>query len=105
MRVADEKRTVEQMIRLYCRHKEGNAELCDSCRHLLEYAAARLERCPHGDAKPTCRKCTVHCYRPAEREKIRLIMRYSGPRMMIYHPAAALRHLWRETTDNKRTKQ
>lgn len=96
MSIAGEKAIVGQMIRLYCRHKEGNRELCADCRRLLEYATARLDRCPHGEAKPTCRKCTVHCYRPEEREKIRAVMRYAGPRMMIYHPAAALRHLWRE---------
>ena len=29
-----EKRVVTQMIRLYCRHKEGNATLCPACQAL-----------------------------------------------------------------------
>ena len=33
-----EKRVVTQMIKLYCRHKEGNATLCPACQALLEYA-------------------------------------------------------------------
>ena len=27
------------------------------------------------------------------RERIRAIMRYAGPRMMLHHPVAAVRHL------------
>ncbi len=34
-RIAEEKKTVEQMIKLYCRHKEGHAVLCDACMALL----------------------------------------------------------------------
>ena len=36
-RIEKEKQTVEQMIRLYCRKKEGNGTLCPQCRELLEY--------------------------------------------------------------------
>ena len=31
-RIAQEKHIVTQMIRLYCRHKEGNRELCPTCK-------------------------------------------------------------------------
>lgn len=91
-----EKETVGQMIRLYCRRKEGNRELCPQCRELLEYAHARLSHCRFGEGKPTCRLCPVHCYKPEMKERMRLVMRYAGPRMLLYHPMAALRHLWRE---------
>lgn len=37
-RIEQEKQTVEQMIRLYCRKKEGNETLCPQCREVLEYA-------------------------------------------------------------------
>ena len=62
--IAQEQRTVEQMIRLYCRRKEGNKELCPQCLELLEYARTRLSRCPFGENKTTCRLCPVHCYKP-----------------------------------------
>lgn len=39
------------MIRLYCRRKEGNKELCPQCLELLEYARMRLSRCPFGRIK------------------------------------------------------
>lgn len=87
---------MELMIRLWCRKKEGNASLCPDCEALIAYASARLERCPHGESKPTCRKCTIHCYAPQERERIRCVMRWAGPRMILYHPAEALRHMVRE---------
>ena len=82
-RIAQEKRIVEQMIRLYCRRKEGNQDLCPECR-------------PFGEKKKTCRLCPVHCYKRDMRERMRQVMRYAGPRMIGVHPVAALRHLWRE---------
>ncbi|MDY2916653.1 MAG: nitrous oxide-stimulated promoter family protein [Muribaculaceae bacterium] len=95
-RIEEEKTVVEQMIRLYCRRREGNRELCAGCAELLDYARARLDRCRFGADKPTCRRCPVHCYRPEMKERIRRVMRWSGPRMLLYHPLAALRHLLRE---------
>lgn len=92
-RVAHEKKVVELMIRIYCRKKEKNASLCPDCEELLRYAHARLDRCPFGEKKSSCKKCTVHCYKPAMRERMRLVMRFSGPRMMLYAPWEALRHL------------
>ena len=92
-RIAHEKKTVELMIRLYCRRKEGNKELCPQCLELLEYARMRLSRCPFGENKTTCRLCPVHCYKPEMREKIRVVMRFSGPRMLLYHPVLAVWHL------------
>lgn len=92
-RIEHEKRTVELMIALYCRRKEGNPELCGDCRRLSEYARKRLDACRYGALKPACKRCPTHCYSPAYREKIREVMRFSGPRMLLHHPIAALRHI------------
>ena len=81
------------MIRLYCRRKEGNRAVCDSCRQLKEYALARLDCCRFGERKPACRNCKVHCYQPELREKIRRVMRFSGPRMLLCHPILAMWHV------------
>ncbi len=43
--------------------------------------------------KTFCAHCKVHCYRPEMREKIRKVMRFSGPRMIIYAPKTALWHM------------
>ena len=92
-RIDREKKVIGMMIELYCRGYEGNVKLCYECTQLMAYAVARLDRCPNKMRKPTCRKCTIHCYSPMMRERIRMVMRYSGPRMLLYHPVVALRHL------------
>ncbi len=92
-RIEKEKRIIGMMIRLYCRRKEGNRELCPDCAALLDYACARLSRCPFGEAKKSCRHCPIHCYSPAMRERIKAVMRFAGPRMILYHPIETLRHL------------
>ena len=48
-RIEEEKKVVEQMIRLYCQKKEGNGELCQNCHELLDYAHSRLDRCRYGE--------------------------------------------------------
>lgn len=95
-RIDDEKHIVEVMVRLYCRHRHGHAALCADCAALLEYAKHRLDRCPHGEHKTSCRKCQTHCYASAMRQAMREVMRYSGPRMLIYHPLVFLSHALRE---------
>lgn len=94
-RIEQEKKTVGEMIAIYCRkhHNRGGNDLCDECRALLDYAHRRLDRCPKGNEKSSCRKCEIHCYSPANREKIRQVMKYVGPRMLFYHPLSAIRHL------------
>jgi predicted amidophosphoribosyltransferase len=93
-RIARERLTIRRMIELACRgrHRQGR-ELCPECRELLDYAWTRLERCRFGAAKPTCARCPVHCYKPAMREKVREVMRYAGPRMLLRHPVLAVCHL------------
>lgn len=92
-RIEQEKQTVRRMIDLYCRKKEGNTTRCPSCEALLAYAYARLDRCPFGEAKTSCQRCPIHCYKADMRERMRQVMRFSGPRMLLYHPLDALRHL------------
>lgn len=92
-KVEREKRIVALMIELYCRKIEGNNTLCQECLDLIEYAHNRLNRCKFADNKPACKKCIVHCYSPIKREKIRLVMRTIGPRMILYRPIEAIRHL------------
>lgn len=64
-RIAHEKKTVELMIRLYCRKKEKNTILCADCEELLRYAHARLDHCPFGEKKSACKECTVHVTNPS----------------------------------------
>ncbi len=95
-RIEQEKKTVKAMVAIYCRFKEKNRYLCNDCNQLLDYAFRRLEHCKFGNEKGTCRKCPIHCYKPDMREKMREVMRFSGPRMIFFHPIMAIRHLWAE---------
>ncbi|MBI4595158.1 MAG: nitrous oxide-stimulated promoter family protein, partial [Candidatus Tectomicrobia bacterium] len=86
-RMKREKKTIQTMIRLYCRvHHHADKELCPECQELLDYSVIRINRCHFKEEKPTCANCPIHCYKLAMREKIRTVMRYSGPRMTYRHP-------------------
>ena len=63
-------------------------------QELMEYAFRRLDGCKYGEKKLACKHCPTHCYKPAMREKIREVMRWAGPRMMLYSPIAAIRHIF-----------
>jgi hypothetical protein len=94
-RIRREKKTVDIMIRLYCHKHHGTKdELCPECKELREYAMLRLSNCPFQEDKPTCANCLVHCYKPDMMAKITKVMRYSGPRLLFYHPLLALHHLF-----------
>ena len=89
-----EKKMVTQMIQVYCRgmhHTKG--KMCSECQVLSDYGYMRSDKCPFMETKTFCSNCKVHCYKPEMREKIREVMRYSGPRMIFHHPAAAIRHV------------
>jgi superfamily II helicase len=90
--VQKEKDTVTEMIRLYClkKHQQG---LCKECQDLQDYALKRLSLCQFGENKTACSNCSVHCYKPEFRQKIKSVMRFSGPRMLVYHPIYAVKHL------------
>ncbi len=89
-----EKRTIEKMVKIYCRAKHSHRGLlpCAECSTFLSYAFRRLDKCPYGDAKPTCSNCPIHCYKPAEKKQVTEIMRYAGPRMLARHPVLAIAH-------------
>ncbi len=94
---------VELMIALYCKkkHKSKKGELCPECQELKDYCRYRLSLCPWGDKKPFCSNCPIHCYNKEHREKIREVMRFSGPRMLFHHPVLAIRHV-KETIRQKK---
>ena len=104
-RLAREEKTIAAMIHIYCAgHShaptEGDA-LCPDCRALMEYAKARLDKCRFQADKPNCADCPVHCYKPSMREKVKEVMRYAGPRMLLRHPVLAAFHLWTGWTKKK----
>ena len=89
-----EKAMVSEMIALYCKKQhDAKSGLCASCAVLNTYARERSDKCPFMETKTFCSNCKVHCYTPEMREKIRVVMRFSGPRMIFHHPVTAVRHV------------
>ncbi len=92
-RINREINTIDTMITMHCHDMHNTRDvLCNDCQALLEYARERLGKCPYQEQKPTCAKCPIHCYKPEMREKVREVMKYSGPRMVYRHPVQAIRH-------------
>ena len=98
-----EKRTVSLMIRIYCKKKHGTKKgLCPECEALDAYARMRSDKCPFMENKTFCSNCKVHCYKADMREKIRAVMRFSGPRMLFSHPIMAIRHVIESKKEKRR---
>lgn len=98
-----EKKLVSQMIALYCKKQHGGKHtLCTECAELDAYARQRSDKCPFMETKTFCSNCKVHCYKPAMREKIREVMRFSGPRMIFSHPVTAICHVIETKKEKKR---
>lgn len=103
-----EMKVVNEMIALYCRknHKvqyKENHGMCLECYTLSQYAQQRSAHCPRMETKTFCANCKIHCYKPEMREKIRTVMRFSGPRMLLYHPCMAIWHVMTTIQEKRKT--
>ena len=97
-----EKQLVSQMIALYCKKNHRGQRLCPDCAALDAYARQRSDHCPFMETKTFCSNCKVHCYKPEMRERIREVMRFSGRRMILYHPITAIRHVMETKKEARR---
>ncbi len=98
---------VTLMIEKYCHgvHKTRKGELCKECLELLEYVKYRRSLCPWKENKPFCSNCKIHCYKKDMQTKIREVMRYSGPRMLLDHPLIAISHVLETKREKKKVKK
>ena len=78
--------------------------LCPECQELWNYARGQIMRCPHMKEKTFCSVCRTHCYEKEHRERIRQVMRYGGPRMLLDSPLMVIRHMYTEWKDRKTVK-
>jgi len=88
---------IGKFVEVYCNGKHDGSEkqafmlpeglgarhMCAGCADFMTYAISKRLKCPLEAEKPSCKKCRIHCYGKAEREKIREIMAYSGRRLMM----------------------
>ncbi len=97
---------VQSMIRMYCHDVHFTRQsLCTDCAELSAYAEKRLLSCMYGEIKPVCKNCPVHCYSPKMREHMRLVMQWSGPRMIYKKPLFAVLHAIDNLTARKTVKK
>lgn len=112
---AEDKRNLEAMvvtelIQLYCHDKHKgrskNAKnMCSECQALDAYAQSRIRQCPFMTSKTFCSNCKAHCYDPEEREAIRQVMRYAGPRLLLKRPILVIHHMWLEILEKRALKK
>ena len=93
-RILSERKVLETMVSMYCRGNHGGDTMCPECRELMEYAFLRLDECPYRKESPSaCKDCPTPCYDDDMRQRIRQVMRYSGPRMLFTHPILTIGHM------------
>lgn len=92
-KIQREKAIVTKMIRIYCKKKHRQTVFCEECQDLNDYAMKRLSLCRFGEEKTACAKCPIHCYKQDYRQKIKEVMRFSGPWMLLYHPIESIKHI------------
>lgn len=94
--------TIYTMISIYCKNNHHTKELCSECDELFEYAKQRIDRCPKKETKTFCSSCSIHCYKPDMRQKIKTVMKYAGPRMLYKNPVLALAHVVNTIKEKKK---
>ncbi len=86
-----EKQIINLMISLYCKKNCNQDDLCTDCLELLNYANKRIDNCSKN--KTFCSVCPSPCYQKEKRDKIKAVMKFSGPKMIFYHPIIAIKHI------------
>lgn len=102
MKKYNEKEIIHFMISLYCKKKHHSKTLCQECNQLYEYACKRIEYCPMKETKTFCSVCKIHCYQKNQRQKIKAVMKFSGPRMLLYKPRLAINHIYITLKEKRR---
>jgi hypothetical protein len=94
--VEREKLTIRYMIGIYCRgYHCSESGFCTNCESILRYAYGRIEMCPFNNSlKPACGLCRTNCFTADMYRQFAQVMRYAGPRMMMYHPFLTVAHIW-----------
>lgn len=103
-KISKEKKVVKLMIMKYCKGHNHVGTPCVDCNELIEYVERRIERCPFMETKIYCSNCKRNCYNSNMRERIREVMRYSGPRMILSHPVLTMDYVYQGVKHNIKEK-
>ena len=83
----------DEELQTYVKWSGWKVRLCPECLDLVKESAKHTNRCRHLAYKTFCHHCPTPCYAQSAREKIRPIMRYSGPRIMTRHPVLGVQYM------------
>lgn len=94
IKIDNKKDILNHMIRIYCKkHHNTDETLCNDCSDLLEYSENVLNQCEIDDELDS--EKFKYYYDDIEKmEKLKEIMKYSGFRIMLYHPIISIRHIF-----------
>ena len=81
-----EKKVITEMVKLYCKKNHKN-------RDVLNYSLNRIDNCKYMETKTFCSNCKAPCYSPKMKEKVKQIMKFSGPRILFHHPLLVISHM------------
>lgn len=89
-KIEKRKKVLSAMFAIYIKkHKKEKEEV----NSLKAYAFQRIDKCPNVNDGIYCSSCKIHCFSDDKRKEIKKVMKYSGPRMIFYHPLMALDHM------------
>ena len=96
-RAKQDRATLSAMGGIYCKAHHASVPknedgLCQDCQEVVNYALLRAGVCPTGH-KGNCQDCKTPCYAPDMRSKIKELMAYAAPRMLVRHPVLSLDYL------------
>jgi len=99
-KIAREYEIIKAMMGIYCRKVHGRQpSICDNCRELLDYSEKKLRLCRFFEKKPRCRDCPAPCFAQPQKNHIREIMKFAGPRLPFHHPWLAFHYFWSKNFD------
>ena len=95
-KIDKDRRVLEAMGSIYCQGNHSDAQkdeggMCPEVPHDHRADAFRAASCPYGH-EGNCQDCK-HTVSAAMLTRIRAIMRYAAPRMMVRHPIMVLEYL------------
>lgn len=70
------------------------ASLCDECLNLALKAQIHTQHCVRMQEKSFCHLCPKSCYSKQDLKQISAMMKYSGKKIILYHPILALKYIY-----------
>ncbi|MDO4501664.1 MAG: nitrous oxide-stimulated promoter family protein [Coriobacteriia bacterium] len=96
-RIARDLRTLQAIGSIYCRahhadQPKDQAGMCPECAATIAFTHDRAASCPNGH-QGNCQDCSIKCNRGDQQQRIKAIMAYAAPRMLVRHPLMTLEYL------------